>query len=118
MAERLYIMIAGAGKVGWNLARELIDKGNEVTLIENDRDRYSTVEKQRRMLALILLYWRRGAALLKQGVTLVELRRTRALQDIIKMKFTIPNEEPEQFDALSKKLEDALNRMESSYART
>ena len=46
MAERLYIMIAGAGKVGWNLARELLDKGNEVTLIENDRDRYATVEQE------------------------------------------------------------------------
>ena len=46
MAERLYIMIAGAGKVGWNLARELLDKGNEVTLIENNRDRYATVEQE------------------------------------------------------------------------
>jgi trk system potassium uptake protein TrkA len=46
VAERLYIMIAGAGKVGWNLARELLDKGNEVTLIENDRDRYATVEQE------------------------------------------------------------------------
>jgi trk system potassium uptake protein TrkA len=46
VAERLYIMIAGAGKVGWNLARELLDKGNEVTLIENNRDRYATVEQE------------------------------------------------------------------------
>jgi trk system potassium uptake protein TrkA len=46
VAERLYIMIAGAGKVGWNLARELLDKGNEVTLIDNDRDRYATVEQE------------------------------------------------------------------------
>ena len=46
MAERLYIMIAGAGKVGWNLARELLDKGNEVTLIENNRDRFQTVEQE------------------------------------------------------------------------
>ena len=29
----LYVIVAGAGKVGWNLARELIDKGEEVTLI-------------------------------------------------------------------------------------
>ncbi len=84
----------------------------------DDIDRYSTTEKQLKMLALILAYWRRGAALLKQGVTLVELRRTRVLQDIIKMKFTIPNEEPEQFDRLSAKLEEALKRMESLYART
>jgi len=46
VAERLYIIIVGAGKVGWNLARELLDKGNEVTLIENNRDRFTTVEQE------------------------------------------------------------------------
>jgi trk system potassium uptake protein len=46
MAERMYIIIVGAGKVGWNLARELLEKGHEVTLIENDRDRYLTVEQE------------------------------------------------------------------------
>jgi trk system potassium uptake protein len=44
--EGKYMIIAGAGKVGWNLARELLDKGNEVTLIENDRNRYLTVEQE------------------------------------------------------------------------
>jgi trk system potassium uptake protein TrkA len=32
--------------VGWNLARELLEKGNEVTLIENNRERYLTVEQE------------------------------------------------------------------------
>jgi trk system potassium uptake protein TrkA len=41
-----YMIIVGAGKVGWNLARELIDKGNEITLVENDRNRYLTVEQE------------------------------------------------------------------------
>jgi trk system potassium uptake protein TrkA len=41
-----YIIIVGAGKVGWNLARELIDKGHEITLIENERNRYLTVEQE------------------------------------------------------------------------
>ncbi len=31
----MYAIIAGAGKVGRNLARELISKGHEVTLIES-----------------------------------------------------------------------------------
>src|SRR3954454_18925267 len=45
--ERLmYAIIAGGGKVGWNLARELMGKGHEVTLIENDRNRYLTVEQE------------------------------------------------------------------------
>ena len=36
----MYVIIVGAGKVGRNLARELVVKGNEVTLIESSRPRY------------------------------------------------------------------------------
>jgi trk system potassium uptake protein TrkA len=42
----VYIIIVGAGKVGWNLARELLDKQHEVTVIEEDRHRYLTVEQE------------------------------------------------------------------------
>ena len=42
----MYVIIAGGGKVGWNLARELIGKGNEVTLIESRRTRYLTIEQE------------------------------------------------------------------------
>src|ERR671938_386904 len=42
----MYVIIVGAGKVGWNLARELIDKGEEVTLIESDRRRYLVIEQE------------------------------------------------------------------------
>ena len=42
----MYVIIAGAGKVGWNLARELIAKDHEVTLLEHDRGRYLTVEEE------------------------------------------------------------------------
>jgi trk system potassium uptake protein TrkA len=42
----MYVMIVGAGKVGWNLARELKDKGNEVTVVERNRRRYETVEEE------------------------------------------------------------------------
>jgi trk system potassium uptake protein len=42
----MYVVVAGAGKVGWNLARELMSKGHEVTLIESDRARYLTVEQE------------------------------------------------------------------------
>jgi trk system potassium uptake protein TrkA len=42
----MYVLIAGAGKVGWNLARELIAKGHEVTLVESNRRRYLIVEQE------------------------------------------------------------------------
>ena len=44
--DGLYVIIAGAGKVGWNLARELLEKGHEVTCLEQDRRRYLTVEQE------------------------------------------------------------------------
>ncbi len=42
----MYVLIVGAGKVGWNLARELINKRNEVTVIESDLRRFSMVEEE------------------------------------------------------------------------
>jgi trk system potassium uptake protein TrkA len=42
----MYIVVVGAGKVGWNLARELIGKGNEVTVIESDATRFAIVEEE------------------------------------------------------------------------
>jgi trk system potassium uptake protein TrkA len=42
----MYVIIAGAGKVGWNLARELIGKEQEVTLIESEHRRYRVVEEE------------------------------------------------------------------------
>ncbi len=42
----MYVIIAGGGKVGWNLTRELLGKGHEVTLIEGDRERYLTIEQE------------------------------------------------------------------------
>ena len=42
----MYVLIVGAGKVGWNLARELINKRHEVTVIESDQQRYAVVEQE------------------------------------------------------------------------
>jgi trk system potassium uptake protein TrkA len=42
----MYVLVVGGGKVGLNLTRELMQKGNEVTLIEADRRRYGMLEPQ------------------------------------------------------------------------
>jgi trk system potassium uptake protein TrkA len=42
----MYVIIAGGGKVGWNLARELIARDCEVTLIESNHDRFRAIEEE------------------------------------------------------------------------
>ena len=42
----MYAIIVGAGKVGRNLAQELMVKGHEVTLIESSRSRYLAIEEE------------------------------------------------------------------------
>jgi trk system potassium uptake protein len=42
----MYAIIVGAGKVGRNLARELIAKGHEVSLIESSRSCYLAIEEE------------------------------------------------------------------------
>lgn len=42
----MYAVIVGGGKVGLNLTRELLDKGHEVTLIEQRRHRYLSMEDE------------------------------------------------------------------------
>src|SRR5919202_1384089 len=42
----MYVIIAGGGKVGANLARTLLHAGHEVTLVEQRRDRYAVLEEE------------------------------------------------------------------------
>ena len=42
----MYLIIAGGGKVGANLARSLIGQGHEVTMIEQRADRFEMLEEE------------------------------------------------------------------------
>jgi V/A-type H+-transporting ATPase subunit A len=81
----------------------------------DENDRYSTIEKQVKMLEIIMTYWRRGREAIRRGVTLVKLRRLKVLQDVIKMKFSFANEDMAGLDKLEARLERSLDQLESIY---
>jgi V/A-type H+-transporting ATPase subunit A len=77
-------------------------------------DMYSTVEKQTKMLNIIVTYYERGAEAIKNGATLIALRKMKAYQDIIKMKFSIPNDDLSGLDKIAAKLERSFDRLSFS----
>ncbi len=78
-------------------------------------DRYSTVEKQVRMLSLILHYYDVGLEMINKGIPLVKIRRLSAVQDIARARFNISNDNIEEFDRLELKLDKAVRELGSLY---
>ncbi|MBN1242866.1 MAG: V-type ATP synthase subunit A [Spirochaetales bacterium] len=80
-------------------------------------DRYTSPEKQARMLALVLLYWRRGSLAIKKGATFVELRRLKAVRDIVSARYAIAEGDSKAFDRVAARLERAIDDLEGDYGR-
>jgi V/A-type H+-transporting ATPase subunit A len=76
-------------------------------------DMFSAVEKQAKMLHIIVTYYRRGSEAIKKGATLVKLRKMKVYQDIIKMKFTIRNEDLSGLDKIEARLERSMDQLEA-----
>src|SRR5436190_15351241 len=49
----MYVIVAGGGKVGKSVTRSLLDMGHEVTLVEQDRDRFGQLEAEFGHVAMI-----------------------------------------------------------------
>jgi len=78
-------------------------------------DMYAVAEKQTKMLRIILTYHERGNALIRKGATLVKLKRMKIYPEIIRMKFTVPNDQVERLDDLQRRLERAFDNLEAIY---
>jgi V/A-type H+-transporting ATPase subunit A len=79
-------------------------------------DTFSVIQKQAKMLHIIVTYWKRGYEAIKNGVTLVKLKKMKVYQDIIKMKFSIPNEDLSGLDKIEAHLERSMDQMEALHA--
>ena len=79
-------------------------------------DTYSIVQKQAKMLHIIVAYWKRGYEAIKNGTTLVKLRKMKVYQDIVKMKFSIPNDNLSGLDKIEARLERSMDQLEALYA--
>ena len=81
----------------------------------DDIDRYCSVEKQVKMLAIILRYYDLGSEAISKGVPLVKVRRLQVVQDITKMRFTVSNDNADDIDRLELRLERSMMQLGSLY---
>ncbi|MBN2316955.1 MAG: V-type ATP synthase subunit A [Sedimentisphaerales bacterium] len=79
-------------------------------------DTFSTIQKQAKMLHIITMYWKRGYDAIKRGVVLSKLRKMKVYQDIVKMKFTVPNDDLSGLDKIEARLERAMDQLEALHA--
>ena len=79
-------------------------------------DTFSTIQKQAKMLHIIVTYWRRGSEAIKKGSNLVKLKKMKVYQDIIKMKFSIHNENLSELDKIEAHLERSMDQLEALHA--
>jgi len=78
-------------------------------------DCYCTIEKQVKMLQLIITYWTVGSDAIKKGVPMVKLRRLSAVQEMSKIKSTIANADYKDIDKLQLKLERSIEKIGGIY---
>ncbi len=76
----------------------------------DDRDTYTSLPKQFRLLNTILVYYDEARKSLKEGVPLDALLKINVLDDIARAKL-IPEEKPEQFTALEKNISDTTRAL-------
>ena len=78
-------------------------------------DRYCSIEKQTKMLSIIIRYYELGSEAIQKGVPMVKIRRLQVVQDITKMRFNISNEDAADIDKLELKLECSIMQLGSLY---
>ena len=74
-------------------------------------DTFVTLEKQYKMLKVIDAFYESAMKCVKMGIPTSEIRKEQILQDIYKMKFSVPNDNIELLDELKDKVEESYSIM-------
>jgi V/A-type H+/Na+-transporting ATPase subunit A len=81
----------------------------------DDIDQYSTVQKQIRMLELILHFHQRGLRIVKHGASISVIHNLPVVGTLIRMKSLVPNDHLEKLDDVQKQIDDQMDQLDSEY---
>ncbi len=78
-------------------------------------DAFSTVNKQIRMLELILHFHERALRIIKRGAPISVIHKLPVVDTLIRMKTSIPNDEMNKFDDIQKSIDDQIRNLDTEY---
>ena len=78
-------------------------------------DAYSTLQKQVRMLELILHFHERALRIVKHGAPISVIHNLPGVDTLIRMKTLVPNEELEKMDDIQKEIDGQMSRLDAEY---
>ncbi len=78
-------------------------------------DAYSSVEKQIRLLELVLYFHERGMAIVRRGAPTSLIHDLPVVDTIIRAKSTITNEEMTRFDDIQKQIDQQMGQLDAEY---
>jgi V/A-type H+-transporting ATPase subunit A len=78
-------------------------------------DAFSTVQKQIRMLDLILYFHERALRIVKRGAPIGVIHQLPAVDTLIRMKNLVPNEELGKLDDIRTAVDDQMAKLEAEY---
>jgi V/A-type H+-transporting ATPase subunit A len=78
-------------------------------------DAYSPIEKQIRMLELVLYFHERGMAIIKRGAPISVIHDLPIVDQIIRMKSNVPNDDLSKFDEIEKAIDEQMSQLDAEY---
>jgi len=78
-------------------------------------DTYVPLHKQYNMLKMIKLFYDKALFAIKKGVPIGRIRQMKGYSEILKMKYSIPNEYKDEFDNLQRDIEEEFSQILKSY---
>jgi V/A-type H+-transporting ATPase subunit A len=78
-------------------------------------DAFSSLEKQIRMLELILYFHDRGMRIVRHGAPISVIHDLPVVDVLIRMKTSVPNEELQKMDDIQKQIDDQMSQLDAEY---
>jgi V/A-type H+-transporting ATPase subunit A len=78
-------------------------------------DSYSSIEKQIRLLELVLYFHERGMNIIKRGAPISVIHELPVVDTIIRAKSSVTNEEVQKLDDIQKQIDEQMSQLDAEY---